>query len=67
MMWRNFDFGQRLAIGAMMMFMGNAATMANFICSGILDKYPKLKIGMIESGAGWETRYSVVTWMERLP
>jgi predicted TIM-barrel fold metal-dependent hydrolase len=53
MMWRGFDFGQRLAIGAMMMFIGNAATLSNFICSGILDKYPKLKIGLIESGAGW--------------
>ena len=37
----------------MLHHMGTCATMSNFMVSGILDKYPKLKIGLIESGAGW--------------
>ena len=37
----------------MLHHMGTCATMANFMVSGLLDKYPNLKIGLIESGAGW--------------
>jgi predicted TIM-barrel fold metal-dependent hydrolase len=33
--------------------------MSNFMVSGLLDKYTKLKIGLIESGAGW-----VPFWLE---
>jgi predicted TIM-barrel fold metal-dependent hydrolase len=51
--WDNLGFDQRLPIHAMLHHMGCAATLANFIVSGILDRYPKLKIGLIESGAGW--------------
>jgi predicted TIM-barrel fold metal-dependent hydrolase len=40
---------------------GCAATMSNFMVSGILDKYPKLKIGLIESGMGW-----VPFWLEAM-
>jgi predicted TIM-barrel fold metal-dependent hydrolase len=32
---------------------GNAATLGNWIVSGRLDRHPKLKIGLIESGMGW--------------
>jgi predicted TIM-barrel fold metal-dependent hydrolase len=32
---------------------GNAATLGNWIVSGRLDRHPKLKIGLIESGLGW--------------
>lgn len=51
--WDNLAFDQRLPINALMYHMGCAATLSNFIVSGILDKYPNLKIGLIESGAGW--------------
>jgi predicted TIM-barrel fold metal-dependent hydrolase len=51
--WDNLGFDQRLPIHAMLHHMGTCATMSNFMVSGILDRYPKLKIGLIESGAGW--------------
>jgi predicted TIM-barrel fold metal-dependent hydrolase len=35
--------------------------MSNLMVSGILDKYPNLKIGLIESGAGW-----VPFWLEAM-
>ena len=51
--WDNVEFSQRLPINAMIHTMGTSAQMANFMVSGILDKYEDLKIGMIESGIGW--------------
>jgi len=51
--WDNLGFDQRLPINALLYHMGCAATMCNFMVSGLLDKYPNLKIGLIESGMGW--------------
>jgi predicted TIM-barrel fold metal-dependent hydrolase len=51
--WDNLGFDQRLPIHAMLHHMGCCATLANFMVSGLLDKYPRLKIGLIESGSGW--------------
>jgi uncharacterized protein len=51
--WDNLGFDQRLPIHAMLTHMGTCATMSNFMVSGLLDKYTKLKVGLIESGAGW--------------
>jgi uncharacterized protein len=51
--WDNLGFDQRLPIHAMLHHIGTCATMSNFMVSGLLDKYPKLKIGLIESGSGW--------------
>jgi uncharacterized protein len=51
--WDNLGFDQRLPIHAMLHHIGTAATMSNFMVSGLLDKYTELKIGLIESGAGW--------------
>ncbi|HEX7856537.1 MAG TPA: amidohydrolase family protein [Sphingobium sp.] len=59
--WDNLGFDQRLPIHALIHHMGCAATMSNFMVSGILDKYPNLKIGLIESGAGW-----VPFWLEAM-
>jgi predicted TIM-barrel fold metal-dependent hydrolase len=53
MTWKDFEFEQGLAVVAMMFSMGNAATMGNWMVSGKLDQHPGLKIGLIESGAGW--------------
>ncbi len=57
--WDHLGFDQRLPIHALIHHIGCAATMSNFMVSGILDKYPDLKIGLIESGAGW-----VPFWLE---
>ena len=51
--WDEFDFERRLAVSSMMYSLGNAANLGNWLVSGILDRYPKLKIGLIESGLGW--------------
>jgi predicted TIM-barrel fold metal-dependent hydrolase len=51
--WDNLGFDQRLPIHALLHHIGTCATMSNFMVSGILDKYPNLKIGLIESGSGW--------------
>jgi predicted TIM-barrel fold metal-dependent hydrolase len=53
MTWEEFDFEQRLAVASMMYSVGNAATLGNWMVSGVLDKFPNLKIGLIESGLGW--------------
>ncbi|HET9629738.1 MAG TPA: amidohydrolase family protein [Novosphingobium sp.] len=51
--WDNFGFAQRLPVGAIVTHMGCVATMSNFMASGLLDRFEDLKIGLIESGAGW--------------
>jgi len=57
--WDNLGFDQKLPMSALIHHIGCAATMSNFMVSGLLDAYPKLKIGLIESGAGW-----VPFWLE---
>ncbi len=51
--WDGFQFEQTLSVVATMFSIGNAATMGNWMVSGRLDRHPKLKIGLIESGMGW--------------
>ncbi len=51
--WEGFDFEQKLAVVATMFSIGNAATLGNWMVSGLLDRHAKLKIGLIESGMGW--------------
>jgi predicted TIM-barrel fold metal-dependent hydrolase len=53
MTWEGFAFEQTLSVVATMFSIGNAATLGNWIVSGRLDRHPKLKIGLIESGMGW--------------
>ena len=36
-----------------MLYIGNARVIANFIYSGLLDRYPRLKVVSVESGVGW--------------
>lgn len=51
--WEGFKFEQTLAVVATMFSIGNAATLGNWMVSGRLDRHPKLKVGLIESGMGW--------------
>ncbi|MDB5714392.1 MAG: amidohydrolase [Sphingomonadales bacterium] len=51
--WKDFDYERKLAIGSMLFYIGNAATMGNFIVSGLFDKYPRMKMVSVESGIGW--------------
>jgi len=61
MTWDEFDFEQKLAVASMMYSVGNAANLGNWLVSGVLDRYPNLKIGLIESGCGW-----VPFWLEAM-
>lgn len=51
--WQGFAFEQTLSVVATMYSIGNAATLGNWMVSGRLDRHPRLKIGLIESGMGW--------------
>src|SRR3954447_13048460 len=51
--WDAHDDDTKLAIGGTMLFIGNARVVVNIICSGMLDRYPELKVVSVESGAGW--------------
>jgi uncharacterized protein len=53
LVWQGFAFEQTLSVVATMFSIGNAATLGNWMVSGRLDRHPKLKIGLIESGMGW--------------
>lgn len=53
--WDELGFEQRLAVVSTMFSIGNAATLGNWMVSGLLDKHPGLKIGLIESGMSWLT------------
>ena len=51
--WESHDDNTKLAIGGTLLFVGNAKVVVNIICSGMLERYPELKIVSVESGGGW--------------
>lgn len=51
--WDDFPFERRMAIGSCLFYLGNAATLSNFLMSGLFDKYPGLRMVSVESGLGW--------------
>ncbi|MGD0391101.1 MAG: amidohydrolase family protein [Acidimicrobiales bacterium] len=51
--WPSHDDDTKLAIGGTLLFIGNARVVVNIICSGLLERFPELKIVSVESGAGW--------------
>ncbi len=51
--WPSHDDDTKLAIGGTLLFIGNARVVVNIICSGMLDRFPELKIVSVESGSGW--------------
>jgi uncharacterized protein len=51
--WDSHDDDTKLAIGGALLFIGNARVVVNIICTGMLDRFPELKIVSVESGAGW--------------
>lgn len=53
LVWKSFSFEKAISVASNMFYIGNLATMGNWMVSGLLDRYPKLKIGLIESGLGW--------------
>jgi len=51
--WASHNDDIKLAIGGTLLFIGNARIVVNIICSGMLERFPELKIVSVESGAGW--------------
>jgi predicted TIM-barrel fold metal-dependent hydrolase len=51
--WPSHDEDTALAIGGTLLFVGNSRVVVNIICSGMLDRFPELKVVSVESGAGW--------------
>lgn len=51
--WGSHSEHTKFAIGGTMLFIGNARSIVNIICSGMLDRHPALQIVSVESGAGW--------------
>ncbi|HEX4216848.1 MAG TPA: amidohydrolase family protein [Acidimicrobiales bacterium] len=51
--WASHSEDTKLAIGGTLLFVGNARVVVNIICSGMLDRFPELKIVSVESGTGW--------------
>jgi uncharacterized protein len=51
--WPSHDDDTKLAIGGTLLFIGNARVVVNIICSGMLERFPELKIVSVESGTGW--------------
>jgi predicted TIM-barrel fold metal-dependent hydrolase len=51
--WDAYGFERNVAIAATLFYMSNAATMANFLLSGLFDKYRDLKMVSVESGLSW--------------
>ena len=51
--WPSMGMQRRLALGSAGLFMENSRVIGNMLCSGVLEKFPKLKIVSVESGIGW--------------
>ena len=51
--WPSFSADHKLALGSTMAFVGNANVISNLLYSGVLERFPQLKITSVESGAGW--------------
>jgi predicted TIM-barrel fold metal-dependent hydrolase len=49
----HFSNDQKLAMGSVMLFIGNLRVMGNMLASRFLEKWPELKFVSVESGAGW--------------
>jgi len=51
--WPSQQEDTALAIGGTLLFIGNARVVVNIITSGLLDRFPTLKMVSVESGCGW--------------
>ena len=53
MPWPSLDGERQLAVGSLMIMIGNFRTMANLLLSGVLERHPRLQVVSVESGLGW--------------
>lgn len=51
--WGSQEQRLKWALGGMMLFLGNARSVANLIAAGVPERHPELQIVSVESGVGW--------------
>jgi predicted TIM-barrel fold metal-dependent hydrolase len=51
--WPSMGPLRKLALGSTNLFMENARVLGNLLYSGILERFPKVKVVSVESGIGW--------------
>ena len=51
--WPSMGELRRLALGSTNLFMENARVLGNLLYSGILERFPQVKVVSVESGIGW--------------
>jgi predicted TIM-barrel fold metal-dependent hydrolase len=55
--WKSLPGEMAGAMSSTMLYHQNARVMGNLICSGIADRYPKIKFVSVESGIGWVSNF----------
>ena len=51
--WPMDDTNKKLALGGVMLIAANFRVMANLLATGMLERFPTLKMVSVESGIGW--------------
>lgn len=51
--WPSMAENRRMAVGGVMLSLDQVKILTNFMVSGVLDRFPMLKIVSVESGIGW--------------
>jgi len=51
--WDSMGMRRSLALGSASLFMENSRVIGNLLYSGILERFPKVKVVSVESGIGW--------------
>src|SRR5690606_3742048 len=51
--WQSTDFAEKLALGSTALFLENARVLGNLLYSGVLERFPEVKVVSVESGIGW--------------
>jgi predicted TIM-barrel fold metal-dependent hydrolase len=51
--WPSMGMRRRLALGSAGLFMENSRVIGNMLYSGVLERYPRIKVVSVESGIGW--------------
>ena len=49
----SLDDERKLAVGSALIYVENARSISNIIYSGVLERFPKLRVVSVESGIGW--------------
>jgi predicted TIM-barrel fold metal-dependent hydrolase len=51
--WPSMGLRRKLALGSAGLFMENSRVVGNMLYSGVLERYPNIKVVSVESGIGW--------------